>query len=161
MKFNGKIVASFAILLCVFFAISVMSYAASTVIVYNGNASSGWYGSGTFNTSTACGYDGSMYYQNAASGSNAIGGWNVKPTSTGNDDYYVYITSCHAYAQALYSAWDGDGNRVDLNVNQNNYSNIFYYLGNYYVAPNGPNGIQVSTYSSTGELGFDEAKFYN
>ncbi|NOU88586.1 hypothetical protein GC102_22940 [Paenibacillus sp. LMG 31460] len=157
-----KKIVAWSLSLFIFLASSITAYAASTVIIYDGGNL--FYFDGLSTNSTSCGYDGKMRYVNQDTAHfNSLGKWRVNPTGSGIDNYYVYIPSCNSNASVVYSAFAKNGDRGDININQANYSNVWYYLGSYDVEPN--NITQsISLYSHdiySGVVGWDEAKFTN
>ncbi|MGB9859147.1 MAG: hypothetical protein ACPLQP_04340 [Moorellaceae bacterium] len=145
--------------ICILTIMTTAAFAA-TKIVYNGRASSGWTGSGSFRLSNACGYDGSMYWQYGV-GSNyqneSVGLWDFGIAAS-NVGYYVYIPSCYSNAEVVYHcyySWD----RVDISVDQANYYNEWVWLGQFNTTDQA-DILMGNAYVPTSEqVGWDEVKY--
>lgn len=140
-----------SITLCFMFFWTSMALATSKY-VYNGNQSSGWSGSGTFNLATDAGYDGSMYWRYGQSGS--IGSWDFGLSSS-NVNYWAYIPNHHAYGYAIYHCWY-TAQRQDVGVNQRNYSNQWVYLGTFNTSSDSSTMMEDQNAATSDQIGWDE-----
>ncbi len=157
MKLRKSLVV-FTLLLTLSVLSSISAFAA-TSYVYNGDISSGWWSSGVMNSTSSCGYDGKSYWYYGSSSPTSTGEWAKE--LNGRTEYAVYIPSCNSTGSVKYHVWYEDGQRVDLNVNQLNYSNEWVILGTYYGDSYSSIGMSNNLASSSSKVVWDEVRFKN
>lgn len=165
MRITKKL--SIVSLFCLGFILgTAVAYAVSWV-TYNGNASSGWSGTGTFNVAsgTGHGYDGTLYWGKSNQSPSLSAAWRPEAPYSSFYDVSVYVPNYYTTAPSVkYSVAHNNGQSQVLQVsNYNQVSDVWIKLGNFYKKSGYDFAVFMgsSNQPSTNEyIAWDEVRLY-